>query len=74
MDPSHLNGGLKRGLTVRLALQMENLAFEFLHYTGLLCFLSLGQVKVTLTTGPLISSYLNFILGSGNKFPTFMGT
>ena len=38
MDPNHLNGGLKRGLTVCLSLQMENLAFEFLHYTGLLCF------------------------------------
>lgn len=38
MDPNHLNGGLKRGLTVRLVLQMENLALEFLHYTGLLGF------------------------------------
>lgn len=37
MDPKQLNGGLKRGLTVRIVLQMENLAFEFLHSTGLLC-------------------------------------
>lgn len=38
MDPNHLNGGLKRGLTVCLVLQMENLALAFLHYTGLSCF------------------------------------
>lgn len=62
MNPNHLNGGLKRGLTVRLVLQMENLALAFLHYTGLLCFLSLGRVKVTLKTGPLISFHFSFIL------------
>lgn len=38
MDPNHLSGGLKRGLTMSLVLQMENVTLPFLHYTGLLHF------------------------------------